>query len=529
MKIKGVIISGEYGKIIARQKSTEEIELGELLIAEAEQHNILLQVYELVYGSQISQQNLELISGMKLEDDESIYFHEQKLRNYKLMFMKALLSIPKRRVQKEKITSGEEDILEEASACKTLPSFFGEVREITKSDLAFLQQPEKPMYIGNLRTGSKLLDLELALPGDEVLAHHVLVAAATGKGKSNLTKVMLWNLIDKNYCGMLILDPHDEYFGRTALGLKDHPLREKVVYYTAKNPPIGARTLKINLKSIKPEHFQGVTSFSQPQKELLHVYYKKYGNKWIESIILEEQLSHVSFNEATLSVVKRRLLSLLNLDWNGSQLSASGIFDLAVGETTVKDIVNSLEQSKKVIVDTAHLSSAVEILVGGMVAEEILCRYQQYKTTGELERKPVISILLEEAPRVLGKDVLEEGSNIFDKIAREGRKFKVGLFAITQLPSLIPRTILANINTKIILGMEMAVERQALIESASQDLSSDNRSIASLDKGEAIISSTFTRFAIPIKCPLFQVYIRQQRQKKLMPVQPANTFMGVKT
>lgn len=49
----------------------------------------------------------------------------------------------------------------------------------------------------------------------------------------------------------------------------------------------------------------------------------------------------------------------------------------------------------------------------------------------------------------------------------------------------------------------MAPERNAIIESASQDLSDDNRIIASLDKGEAIVSSVFTRFAIPIYTPEF--------------------------
>ena len=84
------------------------------------------------------------------------------------------------------------------------------------------------------------------------------------------------------------------------------------------------------------------------------------------------------------------------------------------------------------------------------------------------------------------------------------RKFKVGLIAITQLPSEIPKNILANMNTKLILGMEMVTERQTVIESSLQDLSRDSRSIASLEKGECIVTSTFTDFAIPIKVPLFQ-------------------------
>jgi len=73
---------------------------------------------------------------------------------------------------------------------------------------------------------------------------------------------------------------------------------------------------------------------------------------------------------------------------------------------------------------------------------------------------------------------------------------------------------LANMNTKIILGNEMKQERQAIIESASQDLSEDDRNIASLDKGEAIISSIFVPFAIPIKIPLFDDLIKRQGNSK---------------
>jgi len=158
-----------------------------------------------------------------------------------------------------------------------------------------------------------------------------------------------------------------------------------------------------------------------------------------------------------------------------------------------------------------------------LITAEIFNKYKYYKNKGQLKDKPVISIVIEEAPRVIGKDVLEKGSNMFSTIAREGRKFKIGLIAITQLPSLIPREVLANINTKIILGMEMSPERQAIIESASQDLSADNRNIAALDKGEAIITSNFTRFAIPVKIPLFADLVKEKKESSVK-----KDFSGVK-
>jgi len=501
--VKGLVLSGEFGKILVRQKSEQKIELGELLIADTIDGKILLQVFDLMYGSQISQSNLELISGMRLEENTDSEFMDPKIRNYTLALMKNMITIRGNK----------------ANVCKTLPKFFSDVREIKSDDIKFLTKPKNPLFIGKLRSGSKLVDVDVYLRGDEVFAHHILIPATTGRGKSNLTACMLWDTLDKDYCGILVLDPHDEYYGRNKVGLKDHPSKDKVIYYTPKNPPPGCRTLKINLEVIKPQHFNGVVEFSDPQKQALTLYHKKYGNKWIEAIILEKQLVEKGekdklFREETLAVVKRQLLNLLDLEFTSNQLFCSGIFDLKAGESTIKDICSELEDAKTVIIDTSNFSGALEILVGSLITTEIFNKYKHYKIIGELKHKPVISVVLEEAPRVLGKEVLEKGPNIFSTIAREGRKFKVGLTAITQLPSLIPREILANMNTKIILGIEMAPERQAIIDSASQDLSQDSRTIASLDIGEAIVTSNFAKFATPIKIPFFEDIVKKSLEEK---------------
>ncbi len=322
---------------------------------------------------------------------------------------------------------------------------------------------------------------------------------------------------------MLVLDPHDEYYGRTGLGLKDHPSKEKVSYYTPVSPPPGARTLKINIRILKPDHFRGAIMLSDPQRQLLHLYYKKFGTHWIERIIAETRIEGASFHPDTVSVVKRKLISLLNLDINDGMITAGGIFDMVAGENTITDICKDLEQGKIVVVDTSYFAGSLEILIGSMITSEIFDKYKYYKRIGSLEEKPVVSVVLEEAPRVLGKKVLERGSNVFDSIAREGRKFKVGIVAITQIPSEIPKNILANMNTKIILGMEMGTERQAVIESSAQDLSKDNRNIASLDKGEALITSTFTRFAVPVKIPLFKDFVTAVKKEEY---QTDSSFFG---
>ena len=207
-----------------------------------------------------------------------------------------------------------------------------------------------------------------------------------------------------------------------------------------------------------------------------------------------------------------RLTLGLDQDEDGNVISFNQVFDSGTkGRTVADDIVKNIEDGKIVILDTSRLVDEAELIIGNVIASRVFEKYQDYKVKGELDRKPVVTIVVEEAPRVIGEDVLvNKNSNIYSTIAKEGRKFKIGLTAVTQLTSIIPRTILVNMNTKIILGNEMVQERQAIIASASQDLSADDRNIASLDKGEAIISSIFVPFAIPIKIPLFEELVKKQ-------------------
>lgn len=479
---KGLIIGGEFGNILVREKSDVSIELGELLIAESKGNKMLLQVFDLIYGSQLSRQQLELISGMKLEEDDSLELMDAKLRTYVLSRLKNLAVLSKSK----------------SSSAKTLPTFFTKVREITKDDVSFLTTPANPLLLGLLRSGSKVLDVPVSIDGRLALSHHVLIAGTTGRGKSVLMTNLLWDVLEKDFAGMLVLDPHDEYFNK----LQSHPNRDKIAYYTPKTPPPGALSLKINLSDLTPRHFDGVVDWTDPQRQALGSYYNAFRENWIEAVVRETPIPNVNFHEGTLAVVKRNLMYLLRLDVDEQKnVKCKGVFDFDAGKTTVSDIARRLDDGGMVIIDTSSFHGNVEILMGSLIASEVLESHKRYELS-DMKTKPVVSIVLEEAPRVLGKEVLERGPNIFSTIAREGRKFNVGLIAITQLPSLIPREILANLNTKIILGIELRPERAAIIDSAAQDLSSDERMIASLDKGEALVTSNFLSFAMPLKIPM---------------------------
>ena len=493
----GQIIGGNYGEILIRQKNGERIELGELLVAD----DILLQVVDLEYGSLMEGRDLARMSGMQLEGYGATEIHEKEVRNFILVRAKPLFDLNKKGIPKH------------------LPEFFKILRRANAEDFDFLEKPDNPMYLGKIRSGSKVLDVPVYLDGKKVLTHHILIPATTGRGKSNLVKVILWSLVDKDYAGILVLDAHNEYYsykinGRN-YGLKEHPEAKGNVIYYSINPPLGERALKINIKLVKPWHLKEIVEFTPAQEDALYLFYKEWGDEWIRMLFSEEQIQGVS--ETTRAVIQRKIKVALEIDVNdyGELYERGKIFSISEGESTIKDICNYLEDGKIIIVDTSSLSQNLEILISSMIMNEVFARYKRYKENGELDNKPVISVVIEEAPRVLG----EGKSTIFGTIAREGRKFKIGIIAITQLSSVIPREILANLNTKIILGNEMSSERKAVISSAAQDLSKDDKMIASLDRGEAIVSSIFTKFAIPIQIEKFEELVdRERKDKKSKPL-----------
>ncbi|MBI5226640.1 ATP-binding protein [Candidatus Micrarchaeota archaeon] len=467
------IIGGQHADILIRQKAGAPLELGELLVAEEGENKILLQVFDLVYGSQMQPEALEWASGLNLENVSSESFLDANLRNYVLAKIKAVAHIK----------NGV------AKTAKSLPPFFSGLRRIQDADLAFLENPAKPLFGGHVRSGSRMLSKEVILDGAEVLPTHVLIAAGTGKGKSNLTYCMLYRLLDSDYAGILVLDPHNEYYGK----LKSHPNAAHNLVAYSPNPDRGALTMAIHYESVKPWHFSGIVPFTDAQGDATWMYFKHFGNRWLYEIMAEkrgsktqEWIDNRRLHEGTLAVLQRRLELALD----------KTIFKPEGGQNTVKDISDALDAGRKVVVDTSRLASNTELLIGSILAHEAFERSR--RNPGRIK-----SIVIEEAPRVLR----EGESNVFSSIAREGRKFGVGLIAITQLASMIPREVLANMNTKIILGNEMSQEREALIGSAAQDLTDDSKAIAGLDKGEAIISSVYTKLAIPVQFPKFETMV----------------------
>lgn len=484
----GEIIWAVTGDVIIREAEGADIEGGDLLVWEGSDRRFLMQVVSLEHGSQADRRTHEMIAGMRMEGGRhSTEFFEGGFTGYRLAHAKPLAVV------------GRDGV---PAKPKSIPPAFGTVRRAEARDLQFLPSagPGR-VFLGGVRSGSKTIEgAGLYMDAEKMFSHHVLVPATTGRGKSNLIKCMLYGLLGSEGVGTLVLDAHGEYFG----GLSSHPrAAERLVYYSCSADP-GSAMLRINVRSVNPHHFKGVVEFTEAQERMMWDLWGDHKREWIVRLFGEDGEDIPEQQKITRTVLRQKVRTALGI-------KNSKTFDMGTdGESTVSDIARHVEAGRVVVIDTSGLGSSVEMMIGCMAASRILWSYQTASENGELDKRPVAAIIMEEAPRLLGASGMGSG-NPFATIAGEGRKFKVGICAITQLSSVIPKEIMANLNTKIILGNEMRAERDALVGSAAQDLSEDDRNIASLDKGEAIVSSVFVPFAVPIMVPLFDDMISADR------------------
>lgn len=111
----------------------------------------------------------------------------------------------------------------------------------------------------------------------------------------------------------------------------------------------------------------------------------------------------------------------------------------------------------------------------------------EYDQPGIGRPGPVL-VVLEEAHRYLGDAASELTRTSANRIAREGRKYGVGLMLVTQRPTELPKTALAQVGTLIALRLSNA-EDQGTIRAALPDAVSGLASVLpSLRTGEAVVS-----------------------------------------
>jgi len=327
------------------------------------------------------------------------------------------------------------------------------------------------------------------------LARHLAILAATGSGKSNTVAVISQRI--SNIGGsVLIFDYHGEYYNSDIQFLNPIDPKLNPRYLAARefstlleiprNAPIQYRILR--------------RAFTEYQKE-------------IEEKINSGEIDMSQLNDSFVDDIERIINDILKDDQQKKAKDSAdevknkleefaeryaGIIDL-----TAPDITLQIKTRRVNVVDISHLDEdAMDAIVSHYLRKILECR-KNYKRKGKGLSFPVISVI-EEAHVFLSKIDNTLTKIWAGKIAREGRKFGVGLIIVSQRPKGLDENILSQMTNKIILKIVEPNDKKYILD-ASDNLSEDLvNQLSALDTGEAIIIGNLVKIPAFVKIDRFE-------------------------
>ena len=322
-----------------------------------------------------------------------------------------------------------------------------------------------------------------------------MVFAQSGFGKTNLVKVMLYHIIGDNSFGKLIFDLNGEYFlkSQNTFGLgeiDEQKIKDNLVVYSDKEKEIeqsrnkdhfefGGRVLVNSHKHLSVGDILNFgAGFSEVMKSFLQYLdddgvsdfipnidsyvdnpvelHRKYPNFWDQakkdkSGIEKEDVSA----RRTIAAIRKRVRHLIDED-KGIHSSSS---------TMVEGIFKHLKQGKTVIVDLSLKDSVDASIISTILVRKLFEHNKNEFTNNEQDKVIDTVIFVEEAQNVLSDELVRTNANPFVRCAKEGRKFKLGLVAITQRPSAISEEIRTQAENFFAFHMGNTDDIRALVKS----------------------------------------------------------------
>lgn len=380
---------------------------------------------------------------------------------------------------------------------------------------------------------------------DKLFGHHCAILGSTGSGKSGTVASILHSVLSHQTKGktisprIVIIDPHGEYakaFGDKAVVYK--------AYNEASAKSIKSEQLKLPYWLMSSDEFRslviGKTEFeatSQTNMVYQAVTYARLLNAGLvenvgaeplgeansevptagktESDILNfdrdkpipfslsEFVKHVdkvqgrkkdktesltpsdSNRQKIESILKK--LKVLRSNPQLSFLMEEHSATSPTLETVLHQFVGDMEDKNLRIIDISGLPNEVAGPLTALIAR-LLFQYKLWQTREEREKDPVLFIC-EEAHRYVpnhGEAQYKEAQEAVRRIAKEGRKYGVGLMLISQRPSDVEATVLSQCNSWIILRLTNSNDQEHVAKFLPDSLVGLTKMLPSLTRREAI-------------------------------------------
>ena len=380
---------------------------------------------------------------------------------------------------------------------------------------------------------------------DKLFGHHFAILGSTGSGKSGTVASILHSVLDHSPQGttlkprIVMIDPHGEYasaFGKRAkvyrayndASVADNEVELlKLPYWLMSSDELRSLIIGKTEQEATSQNnilYDAITYARQFQAGLLNdiqpgnlggVAPDKVGTVSEEAILnfdrdkplpfkLEQFKKHINEvqgkqfnadkylsardkdrlkNEAILK--KLRILEanpqlnfLLKEYDEATSPKLQDILAQFVGEADGKDIR---------IIDISGLPNEVAGPLTALISR-LLFQYKIWQTRDEREKDPILFIC-EEAHRYVpnhGEAQYKEAQDAIRRIAKEGRKYGLGLGLISQRPSDVESTVLSQCNSWIVLRLSNSSDQEHVSKFLPDSLNGLTKMLSALTRREAI-------------------------------------------
>ncbi len=325
---------------------------------------------------------------------------------------------------------------------ETIPPYLAEVRLASKSDVEKIYIPnETSLPIGRLRGVSFDVNLDFGKLVEKPFA----LFGRTGVGKSILCKIVCNSILAKEVGKVLIFDMHQEYglFSKTdnTPGLK-YFFPEKVEVFTL-DPENNKEATPFFIDQGKISPSDIIIAFqdlSDSMIDALYVLDREKGSRDLVTTIREaapdkyEGKIHIS----SLLALKRRIERLKRFDF-----VREGVKD------SFNQMLEFIKSGKSIVLDFGKygLNTTSYLFIANIITRRLYSIY-----TRQEKKLPRLILFLEEAHKFLEPKIAQY--TIFNKLARETRKFNLILALVDQRPSRIDEEIRSQLANRLVLSLK---------------------------------------------------------------------------
>lgn len=415
------------------------------------------------------------------------------------------------------------------TAVRKLPTVSYHARHLNAGEIGNIlnRTNENGVEIGYLCTGEEF-DTKNVIRFDvgKLREKRTMVFAQSGFGKTNLMKVLIKNTISDTKYGKLIFDLNGEYYlkSQKSYGLGDidsDSIRQNLVVYSDKSLDATEKFTyggKVRLNMHKHLSIGDVLNYSTGFSEVMKSFLLYLDDEQVEDFFqninffaTNPQDLHKKYPDfwkekdasagKTIGAIKKRLSFLID---EGKGLHSSS-------STLVEDVFKSLKAGKTVIMDLSLRDSFEASVIANIFVRKLFENNKQHFTSDEPDKVINAIVFVEEAQNVLSEEFVRTNANPFVRVAKEGRKFGLGLVAVTQRPSAISEEIRSQAENFFAFYMGNGRDIKALVES---NIGFDGV-IAKFLQAETISGNLYMisagqSFALPVRVRLFEDMVENQ-------------------